>query len=246
GVWSHLNNTLPWTDVRLDALSQQHLLEETFSPAPRPHTPNDTPEPSQPAAPAAVAGTLKTDPGIFRRRALKAALGIGVAAAVGWLPAQRIFELSSSEAVVNARVITVRAPIDGQIEVASGLPEVGSPVAANTVLLRVVNARADRGRLDDLRRLKDSLESERAGLGARLTVLRSQYDDLIDQTRYFQQARVRQLEARVAEIESDIAAAAARRTEAISTLNRTTTLVQSGAQTKAALERAERDGRVTE
>src|SRR5262249_48820476 len=99
---------------------------------------------------------------------------------------------------------------------------------------------------DDLRRLKDSLESERAGLGARLTVLRSQYDDLIDQTRYFQQARVRQLEARVAEIESDIAAAAARRTEAISTLNRTSTLVQSGAQTKAALERAERDGRVAE
>src|SRR5262249_23758451 len=73
GVWSHLNNPLRWTDVRLDALTQQHLLEEPFSPAPRPHTPSDTPEPSQPAAPAAVAGTLKTDPGIFRRRALKAA-----------------------------------------------------------------------------------------------------------------------------------------------------------------------------
>jgi len=201
--------------------------------------PRDMPRPK-----SSLDSLLKRNPGLLRRRVVKAALGVLIAIAVGYMPAQRFLELSSSEAVVNARVVTIRAPIDGRVELASALPEVGSPVAADTVLLRLVNPRADRGRLDDLRRLKDAVESERAGIVARLALLRAQYADLHEQTRYFQEGRVRQLEAQVASMESEIAAASATRTEADATLARTTALAQSGTSSRAALDRAQRDQRV--
>ncbi len=238
-------------------------LDEILSAAARPLAPivtptiapNDAPA-ATPVAPDAMPefprpktsldSLLKRNPGLLRRRMVKAALGLLITVAVGYMPAQRFLELSSTEAVVNARVVTLRAPIDGRIEVASALPEAGSAVAANTVLLRMVNPRADRGRLDDVRRLKDSVESERDGIAARLALLRGQYADLREQTRYFQAGRVRQLEAQVASMESDIAGARATRTEADATLGRTTALMQSGSTTRAALDRAQRDQRVAE
>ena len=225
--------------------------EDALAPAARPHTPAFAPRapdaaPDLPRPKTSLDSLLKRNPGLLRRRIFKAALGLVIAVAVGWLPAQRFLELSSAEAVVNARVVTMRAPIDGRIELASVLPEVGSPVAAHTVLLRVINPRADRGRLDDVRRLRDAVESERAGIVARLGLLRPQYAELREQTRYFQEARVRQLEAQVAEVESRIAGASATHMEADATLSRATALVQSGAQTQAALDRARRDDRVAE
>jgi len=41
-------------------------------------------------------------------------------------------------------------------------------ICAHAIVLRVVNRRADRSRLDDQRRLNDQLESESAALKARL------------------------------------------------------------------------------
>ncbi|HUI95404.1 MAG TPA: HlyD family efflux transporter periplasmic adaptor subunit [Xanthobacteraceae bacterium] len=213
--------------------------ETPASAPPAPDTISDLPRPK-----TSLDSLLKRNPGLLRRRIVKAALGLAITVAVGWLPAQRFLELASAEAVVNARLVTVRAPIDGQIEPASALPEIGSPVAAHAVLLRVVNPRADRGRLDDVRRLSDAVASERAGIVARLALLRAQHAALADQTRYFQEARVRELEAQAGGMESEIAAATATRVEADATLARTAALAQSGAQTRVALDRAQRDDRV--
>jgi hypothetical protein len=114
------------------------------------------------------------------------------------------------------------------------------------VLLHITNRRADRGRLDDLRRLIDVLEGERSAFSKRLELLRSQQNGLVEQTQAFQRGRVRQLEERVAEIESQIAAAVATRTEAGAALLRTSILTDNGIQSKAAHERAERDDAVAE
>jgi len=91
------------------------------------------------------------------------------------------------------------------------------------------------------RRALDLLESERGALIARLALLRAQHTQLVEQTRYFQRARVLQLEARIDEIKSQIAAAVATRSEAATALERTAKLLQAGAQSKAGLERAQRD-----
>lgn len=46
----------------------------------------------------------------FGWRALKSAFGLGVVIVAGVGPVQRLFELSSVEAVVNARFVSIRAP----------------------------------------------------------------------------------------------------------------------------------------
>jgi multidrug resistance efflux pump len=237
-------------DAILSAAAQPltPIVTPTIAPIDAPAAPSAAPDamPEFPRPKTSLDSLLKRNPGLLRRRMVKAVLGLLITVVVGYLPAQRFLELSSSEAVVNARLVTIRSPIDGQVDIASALPEIGSRVAANTVLLRVNNPRADRGRLDDVRRLRDTVESERAGIAARLELLRGQYAGLREQTRYFQEGRVRQLEAQVAATESEIAAARATRTEAEATLGRTTALLQSGTQTRAALDRAQRDQRVAE
>ena len=66
---------------------------------------------------AAVARTALSRPRSFR--ALKIAVGLALIAICGIAPARRLFEDTSIDAVVNARLITLRAPIDGVVETAT-------------------------------------------------------------------------------------------------------------------------------
>ena len=65
---------------------------------------------------------------------------------------QRLAQTSSVEAIVNARVITLRAPIEGELQAGPAGREAGAAVASGDVLFRIVDPRADRSRLDDLSR----------------------------------------------------------------------------------------------
>jgi hypothetical protein len=42
-------------------------------------------------------------------------LSLGIVAAVGFVPLQGLLQTSGIEAVINARVTTLRAPIDGEV-----------------------------------------------------------------------------------------------------------------------------------
>ena len=48
-------------------------------------------------------------------RVAKSVLAVAIVVIVGWFPVQRFLEVSSTEAVVNARLVTVRSPIDGEV-----------------------------------------------------------------------------------------------------------------------------------
>jgi biotin carboxyl carrier protein len=198
------------------------------------------------AAGAAIAKKSSAGTGRVLPRILKTAAGCLIVALAGFVPVHRYLQLASTEAIVTTHVITVRTPIDGEIDRLIKVPEVGTPIKAGAVLLHITNRRADRGRLDDLRRLIDVVEGERSAFSERLELLRSQQNGLVEQTQAFQRGRVRQLEERVAEIESQIAAAVATRTEAGAALLRTSILTDNGIQSKAAHERAERDDAVAE
>ena len=195
---------------------------------------------------AAIAKKTAAGGGRVLPRTLKTAAGCLIVALAGFVPVHRYLQLASNEAIVTTHVITVRTPIDGQIDRLIKLPEVGSPVKTGGVLLRITNRRADRGRLDDLRRTVDQVEGERSAFSEQLELLRSQKNGLVEQTQAFQRGRVRELEERVAEIESQIAAAVATRTEAGAALLRTSILTDNGIQSKAAHDRAERDEAVAE
>jgi len=144
-----------------------------------------------------------------RRRLLKALVGLLIVAAVGWMPVRTLLQTTSTEAIVNARLITLRAPIEGEIAPGLDAFRVGTELAPGTRLLRIVNPRAERGRLDDLRRLANRLEGERAAFVARRDDVERLHADLAAQTRAFMDGRLRQLEARTAELRSEIAAATA-------------------------------------
>jgi len=177
------------------------------------------------------------------RRVLKSLIGLVVVVVAGWMPVRALLETTSTEAVINARLITLRAPIEGQIGPLAAVTA-GSEVQPGAALVSIVNPRAERGRLDDLRRLVEELESEIKLLIVRRADLAALHQDLAGQTHAFRAARIGQLEARVAELESESAAAEARREEAQQALARARALDGAGTGTKVVLERARRDATV--
>jgi multidrug resistance efflux pump len=189
---------------------------------------------------ARVAAVLRGE----QSRMLKALLGLLVIAAVGWMPVRALLQTTSTEAVVNARLITLRAPIEGEVGPGLARLAVGTQLAPGTTLINIVNQRAERGRLDDLRRLIERLKGEQAALAAQRADLTVLHAELTAQTQAFKAAREAQLAARAAELRSEIAAAGANRAEARRALDRATALAASGTMTKAALDKVQRDAAV--
>jgi multidrug resistance efflux pump len=175
------------------------------------------------------------------RRILKIAAGVAIVAVFGWMPLKAIWQTSSVEAVVNARIVTLRSPIDGTVNSKSRHSTSSSVVKEGDVIIRVVNARGDRNRLDDLRRQMSRLDNERPTLAAKLTSSQALQQDLARQASQFREGRILQLEARIAEIQSAIEAAASRREEAAAAVERASSLIKSGSVSTVELARLTRD-----
>ncbi|MCJ9702527.1 HlyD family secretion protein [Bradyrhizobium sp. SHOUNA76] len=174
------------------------------------------------------------------QRGAKIAIGLAVIAVFGWLPLRAIWENSSVEAVLNSRLVTLRTPIGGRVSAAQRVTD-QAKLDARTVVLRVVNSRGDRTRLDDLRRQKSRLENERPSLAAKLALAQAAQKDLARQAAQFRDGRVLQLEARIAEIQTSIEAAAARRDEASAAVDRASSLAKSGNVSTVELARLTRE-----
>jgi multidrug resistance efflux pump len=225
------NGTLDDRVGSLDARAQSALLQEAFE---APRTPGSESPTRQPAA--------SNSKWIWR--AVKSAIGLAIVVVVGVGPMQRLFEFSSVDAVVNARLVSLRAPIDGKLVAGPISPRIGATAAEGMTLLRITNTRADRSRLDDLRRIVDQIESERSSIVGRLGRLRELHEQIEEQARAFQVGRIQELEARVMDFKAQAEAASATQFEAASTLERTKSLAASGSQPKVALERAQRDATI--
>ncbi len=224
----------------LDAAARIALLNETFLKGPASF--DVKPEGKPDKVPASRAHALKA---YWQQhsRVLKTLIGLLVVLAAGWVPMRSLLQTTSTEAVINARLVTLRAPIDGQVQ-SVGNPSAGTPLAPGAVLVNIGNTRAERGRLDDLRRLVGELEIETKSLLVKRNQLEALRTELSAQTRAFQDGRVNRLEARVAELRSELQAAAARREEANHALERARALAQSGTTSAAVLEKARRDATI--
>lgn len=157
----------------LDVRAQSLLLQEAFEKPDQVEV--DTPTSTPPAGGSIVAR--------FGWRTFKSVIGLGIIVVAGVGPVQRLLEFSSIEAVVNARLVSLRAPIDGRIEEADFAPGIGATAPKGRLMLRISNQRADRGRLDDLQRLVDQAESERPILAQRLRRLKEIHDGISKQAR---------------------------------------------------------------
>ncbi|MCC8938221.1 HlyD family efflux transporter periplasmic adaptor subunit [Bradyrhizobium sp. Arg68] len=208
----------------------QRDLQDRLQPA------HDEPVSDSAPHPEAPAGS-----GRMVRRTLKVAIGLAIVAVFGWMPLKAILQTSSVEAVVNARIVTLRSPIDGTVSAKPSNPTYLSALSEGDVILHVVNARGDRIRLDDLRRQVSRLENERPSLAAKLAAAEAAQQDLARQAGQFRDGRTLQLEARIAEIQSAIEAAAARREEATAAVERASSLVKSGSVSTVELARLTRE-----
>lgn len=177
-------------------------------------------------------GVLK---GVGWRRAGKVALGLGIVGMFGILPVRTLLQTSSVEAVVNARIVTLRSPIEGEVVASPAELQAPGILPRGIALLHVVNARADRGRLDELNGRVARLGSQRQADETRLVSARSGKTSLMRRAEAFRVGRIEQLKARVTELESDAAAAAGRGEEATEDRDRAALLARSGSVSKVQL-----------
>jgi multidrug resistance efflux pump len=180
------------------------------------------------------------------RRLSQTALGLGIVGVLAFIPVQKLVQASDVRAVISAPVVTLSAPIDGEVQTGLSLPEVGKPFERGDLLLRVVNGHADRSRVDDLTREIQRLNDEHPIIAARLSDARMRLTDLTEQIRLFAEARTLQLEARQDELRAELAAAQAKHEEEKTTLDRFSTLASKGWTTRAQLNQAQRDGSIAE
>ncbi|MGQ0486383.1 MAG: HlyD family efflux transporter periplasmic adaptor subunit [Hyphomicrobiales bacterium] len=209
-------------------------------------------EPEPPPAPPAAApirpqverrsgGRMWGRPGV--RRAVKTAIGLAIVVAAGWAPVQLMMQAASVEAVINARLVVLRAPIEGRIE-GKALPAAGSAVAPGQTLFAIHNERAERGALDTLRDEIGKLEDERPALTARLAAARAETETLTAQLDAFRRGRIAWLETELAALGRDTGIAAARKEEAMAKLTRSIVLARTDTISRVALDDATRGARI--
>ncbi len=213
-----------------DARSMQAALERSLQEAPGASEAAEA-QVETPAPNAARGGATV-------RRILKIALGLGLVATLGWSPLRAMLTTTSVEALVNARVETIRSPIEGTVESA---PQADHDWRADMPppLLHIVDPLADHSRLDDLRRQYDALESQSRRLARQSEVAVAALTMLTVQVERFRNGRLKLLEARLNAQAAELDTAVAKASQAADTKRRTDQLRKSGVVTAVESDRTQ-------
>ncbi len=113
-------------------------------------------------------------------------------------------------------------------------------------MLRIINVRADRTRLDGLDDRLALLQIQRTALQAKITSTRQAHDGLVRDLVRFTLGRTKQLEARAAQFESEVAAAKARTAVAVAAAGRALALGRKDAVSAAEVQRLTQEQTIAE
>ena len=213
------------------ARSLQSALEQSLQAAPGQSEGPD-------AAPKRPDQKLAIRVGSTPRRLAKVALGLALMVSLGWSPLRAMLTTTSVEALVNARVETIRSPIEGTVESAPD-PNRDWIAGAATPRLRVVDSRADHTRLDDLRRQYEALESQSHILSRQSELASAALKTLDAQVERFREGRLKLLDARLEAQTAELGTAAAKASEAADLKRRTEQLRKIGVATSVEGDRAQ-------
>src|SRR5260221_3814139 len=169
-------------------------------------------------------------------RFLRIGIGVALLLAGASIYAQEILHTTSSEAIVNARIVTISAPIDGRVLTVP--PHEGALVAADAPLLTIENQTVDRSRLEDLLSARDKTQSELVGMRRLRDVLDQQLESLDEQMLAYQAATVTRLETVLRESQADAESLRAAAREAQHENDRKRPLLTSGAASMPAIDHA--------
>src|SRR5207248_6766361 len=146
------------------------------------------------------------------RRILKFGLGAALVAVGALTVYEQVGVRASREAVINARVTTIRASMDGIVKTTSLAP--GRAVQAGMAIGDIEDPAADDARVFQLQQEVHATEREHDALARRLTDLRQARREAEGQAEAYRVGRVRQDELRVEEARASLSAADAREAEA--------------------------------
>ena len=140
----------------------------------------------------------------------------------------------SREAVINARIVSIRAPMDGLVEGAATSP--GAAVRAGIAIGAIQDPTADDARVFQLDAEVKATKREGKALSRRLVDLERARAEASAQADAYQLGRVRQVELRIEEARANLAVAKAREAEAIDAEKRGNTLRVHGYMAQASYE----------
>lgn len=186
---------------------------------------------SQPAPPPARGDPLA--------RALRILFALAILGTTAWFIHDRFFVIRAQTAVLAGRTITLRAPIDGRLDMPQHFP--GDQLAEGAVFAQVVNERAATLGLSQLRGNLAALEAEIAALEHRAAGTSALLQDASGTAEAFRRTRVDQIASRLAEAESLLRVADARLREATAAATRGQSLVRQGFTTQAQMDVLRRD-----
>ncbi len=198
---------------------------------------NDRPKSSPPPS-SNAAGQKRISFSPSTSMILKSAAALLSVVALGWLPLNRILETTSAEAIVNARVITVRAPIDGTVSLHL---DIGARLTSGGVIASIENPRADHSSVMAIQHTKSALVTSIAVLKEKRQILETRRGELTQQIERFRVGRVDQITSRLAETDSQLASARLRHKTAAAVLRRAQALSQTGIVSEATMEKIEQD-----
>lgn len=151
---------------------------------------------------------------------------------------------ASADAVINARLTTIRAPVAGRLTLKTR--PLGSRVSEGEALGSVQDAIADDIRLNDLIRERAFAAAEIERLEQTIDAIEAAVGGLRQRARTYRDERIRQLEAQLQSARSQIAVAQERVEEAQAAFDRSQQLNERGLETSAAFERIRASQRVAE
>src|SRR6202049_1999017 len=150
---------------------------------------------------------------------------------------QQVVVRVSREAVINARVASVRARMDGIVKTATTTP--GRAVQAGAPIGNIEDPMADDARVFQLQQDTQATERERTALSRRVVDLQQARSDAEAQAEAYRVGRVRQDELHVEEARASLSAALARESDANAAEGRGAALHAHGYVADAAYERAQ-------
>ncbi len=150
-------------------------------------------------------------------RVVRIVFGLALLVAAGWVLWPYLVRIVGTSAVVNAQLVTLRSPVDGQIVVPSA--SAGSPLRAGEVVLVVEASAAPREVLDEAELHERRTANELAAVEDRLAELRALLDELearaerrrallvewLGRREHAALARARSLEARLGALDATLA-----------------------------------------
>lgn len=142
---------------------------------------------------------------------------------------------------MNTTVVTLRSPIDGNVDALFGQKRVGAKVVTGEKLFRISEPLTDRVRELDINRSLNRANREKQVLSKRIALLTTLKADLDKQANAFRVNRMRQLEERISEVEEKIGAAVAVQREASVGVQRNKRLDTAGLARDGGLARSIRD-----